>query len=111
MRSAAFQLGLVPFGCNRLIVTYWISLRPRVRRASFRHSASSHSPLLVGICFNLVLCVIARALKDLGFSHVRARPKAYKQTAEALDALARRALPGTPRPRPLSSFRRAARRA
>src|SRR5258708_3362821 len=44
-------IGPVPFGCNRLIVTYWISLPPRVRRASFRHSASSHSPLLVGICF------------------------------------------------------------
>src|SRR5260370_7205892 len=62
MRSATFQLGLVPFGCNRLIVRYWISLPPRVRRASFRHSASSHSPLLVGICFNLVFCVIASSL-------------------------------------------------
>jgi hypothetical protein len=31
----------------------------------------------------------------LGFSHVSARPKAYKQNAEAMDALARRDLPGT----------------
>src|SRR5260221_11988465 len=62
MRSATFQLGLVPFGCNRLIVTYWISLPPRVRRASFRHSPSSHSPLLGGICFNFVFCVIASSL-------------------------------------------------
>ena len=29
---------------------------------------------------------IYRALKDLGFSHVSARPKAYKQDAEAMDA-------------------------
>ena len=29
---------------------------------------------------------IYRALKDLGFSHVSARPKAYKQDAEAIDA-------------------------
>src|SRR5262249_2591103 len=30
---------------------------------------------------------IYRALKTLGFSHVSARPKAYKQNAEAMDAL------------------------
>jgi transposase len=29
---------------------------------------------------------IYRALKNLGFSHVSARPKAYKQNAEAMDA-------------------------
>ena len=29
---------------------------------------------------------IYRALKDLGFSHVSARPKAYKQDAEAMEA-------------------------
>src|SRR5947207_2424846 len=29
---------------------------------------------------------IYRALKDLGFSHVSARPKAYKQAPEAIDA-------------------------
>ena len=29
---------------------------------------------------------IYRALKDLGFSHVSARPKAYKQDAEAITA-------------------------
>src|SRR5262245_40306071 len=29
---------------------------------------------------------IYRALKNLGFSHVSARPKAYKQSAEARDA-------------------------
>src|ERR1700757_4053047 len=29
---------------------------------------------------------IYRALKDLGFSHVSARPKAYKQNAEAMEA-------------------------
>jgi transposase len=29
---------------------------------------------------------IYRALKDLGFSHMSARPKAYKQDAEAMDA-------------------------
>ena len=29
---------------------------------------------------------IYRALKNLGFSHVSARPKAYKQNAEAVDA-------------------------
>ena len=30
---------------------------------------------------------IYRAMKELGFSHVSARPKAYKQDAEAIDAL------------------------
>ena len=29
---------------------------------------------------------IYRALKNLGFSHVSARPKAYKQDAEAMEA-------------------------
>ena len=29
---------------------------------------------------------VYRALKDLGFSHVSARPKAYKQDADAIDA-------------------------
>ena len=29
---------------------------------------------------------IYRALKKLGFSHMSARPKAYKQNAEAMDA-------------------------
>jgi putative transposase len=29
---------------------------------------------------------IYRALKNLGFSHVSARPKAHKQNAEAVDA-------------------------
>jgi hypothetical protein len=60
----------VPFGCNRLIVTYWISLPPRVRRASFRHSASSHSPLLVGMAdFRRALEIKPlewRALRELG---------------------------------------------
>src|SRR4030088_622275 len=56
--SATFQFGSVPFGCNRLIATYWISLPPRARRASFTHSASSHSRLLVGICFRVSLCFI-----------------------------------------------------
>ena len=42
---------------------------------------------------------IYRALKDLGFSHVSARPKAYKQDAEAMDAFKklRRARGGHPR--------------
>ena len=29
---------------------------------------------------------VYRALKDLGFSHVSARPRAYKQNAEAMEA-------------------------
>src|SRR5258707_546246 len=29
---------------------------------------------------------VYRALKELGFSHVSARPKAYKQDADAMDA-------------------------
>jgi transposase len=35
---------------------------------------------------------IYRALKDLGFSHVSARPKAYKQDAEAMDAFKKSSL-------------------
>src|ERR1700749_3052751 len=33
---------------------------------------------------------IYRAMKELGFSHVSARPKAYKQDAEAMDAFKKR---------------------
>ena len=33
---------------------------------------------------------IYRALKDLGFSHVSARPKAYKQDADAIADLSKR---------------------
>ena len=42
---------------------------------------------------------IYRVLKNLGFSHVSARPKAYKQNAEAMDAFIklRRACGGNPR--------------
>ena len=50
MISATFQFGPAPFGCNRLIVTSWISLPPRVRLAIFKHSASSQALLLVRFC-------------------------------------------------------------
>ena len=33
---------------------------------------------------------IYRALKDLGFSHVSARPKAYKQDPDAMEAFKKR---------------------
>jgi len=33
---------------------------------------------------------VYRALKDLGFSHVSARPRAYKQNAEAMEAFKKR---------------------
>src|SRR5204863_7503806 len=36
--------------------------------------------------------MIYRALKDLGFSHVSARPKAYKQDAEAITAFKKTSL-------------------
>src|ERR1700747_3143518 len=36
---------------------------------------------------------IYRALKDLGFSHVSARPKAYKQNAEAMEPFKKTFLP------------------
>ena len=36
---------------------------------------------------------VYRALKDLGFSHVSARPKAYKQNAEAMEAFKKTFLP------------------
>ena len=35
---------------------------------------------------------IYRALKNLGFSHVSARPKAYKQNAEAMEAFKKTSL-------------------
>ena len=35
---------------------------------------------------------IYRALKKLGFSHMSARPKAYKQNAEAMDAFKKTSL-------------------
>jgi transposase len=37
---------------------------------------------------------VYRALKDLGFSHVSARPKAYKQDADAIDAFKKTGLRG-----------------
>lgn len=40
---------------------------------------------------------IYRALKDLGFSHVSARPKAYKQDAEAMDAFKKTSLHAWPK--------------
>jgi len=58
MISATFQLGPVPLGCSRLIVTRWISLPPGARLVSLRHSASSQSLVLVGNCLHLVLCTI-----------------------------------------------------
>jgi transposase len=36
---------------------------------------------------------IYRALKDLGFSHVSARPRAYKQDPEAMEAFKKRTFP------------------
>jgi transposase len=36
---------------------------------------------------------VYRALKDLGFSHVSARPRAYKQAPEAIDAFKKTFLP------------------
>ena len=36
---------------------------------------------------------VYRALKELGFSHVSARPKAYKQNAEAMEAFKKTFLP------------------
>src|SRR5258708_38567074 len=88
MISATFQLGPVPLGCNRLIMTRWISFPPRTRRASLRHSASSQSLLLVGNCFNLVLCTIpssvggARVQSD--DHHVQANLPAAKTTTHTM---------------------------
>ena len=39
---------------------------------------------------------VYRALKDLGFSHLSARPKAYKQDADALAAFKKTFPPGKP---------------
>jgi transposase len=36
---------------------------------------------------------IYRALKDLGFSHLSARPKAYKQDPDAMEAFKKTSLP------------------
>jgi transposase len=36
---------------------------------------------------------VYRALKDLGFSHVSARPKAYKQDGEAIEAFKKTSAP------------------
>src|SRR6266700_6169930 len=46
----------MPFGCSRLILASWISLPPRVRLASFKHSASSQALLLVGFCCSFLFC-------------------------------------------------------
>jgi transposase len=40
---------------------------------------------------------IYRAMKELGFSHVSARPKAYKQDAEAMDAFKKTFLRASPK--------------
>jgi hypothetical protein len=47
MRTATFQLGLAPFGCNRLIVTYWISLpghRPQSSSACPKRPIRTRAP-------------------------------------------------------------------
>jgi hypothetical protein len=88
MISATFQLGPVPLGCSHLIVTRWISSPPRTSRARFKHSASSHSLLLVGICFNLIFCTIpssvggARVQSD--DHHVQANLPAAKMTTHTM---------------------------
>jgi hypothetical protein len=64
----------------------------RFIRALRRRAAKTLLGMAIGC---LPYDTIYRALKDLGFSHVSARPKAYKQNAEPMDALARRDLPGT----------------
>jgi transposase len=46
---------------------------------------------------------IYRALKDLGFSHVSARPKAYKQDPDAMAALLLRHMPHRERLMPPSA--------
>jgi len=42
---------------------------------------------------------VYRALKELGFSHVSARPKAYKQNAEAMETFKKTSPPGGGGPR------------
>jgi hypothetical protein len=64
MISATFQLGPVPFGRIRLIITRWISSPPRVCFASFRHSASSQSLLRAGIWSDFFCWAIASARKS-----------------------------------------------
>jgi hypothetical protein len=51
---------------------------------------------------------IYRALKDFGFSHVSARPKAYKQDAEAVEAFKKRyrTCAGSPRGSPAGHLSR-----
>jgi hypothetical protein len=51
--------GPMPSGCSRLIVTRWIPLPPRVRLASFKHSASSQGLLLAGFCCSCLFCFLA----------------------------------------------------
>src|SRR5947209_2188884 len=88
MISATFQLGPVPLGCSRLIVTRWISFPPRTPRASLRHSDSSQSLLLVGICFNLVLCTIPSSVGGARIQsddhHVQANLPAAKTTTHTI---------------------------
>src|SRR6266511_789085 len=52
MISATFQLGRVPLGCTRLIVTRWISFPPRTRWACPRPPNPSPSPLLHGMSYH-----------------------------------------------------------
>ena len=47
-----------------------------------RYSFSVYEEFGISVSDNTVY----RALKDLGFSHVSARPKAYKQNADAMEA-------------------------
>ena len=46
---------------------------------------------------NLSNHCLYRALKELGFSHVSARPKAYKQDPEAMEAFKKTFPPAWPR--------------
>src|SRR5262249_38686927 len=84
--SATFQLGPVPFGRNRLMVTRWISLPPRVCLASFRHSALSHSLLLVGFCFcaNVFFTSVGGARVQSVDHHVQANLPNAKTTTHTM---------------------------
>jgi hypothetical protein len=67
-----------------------LSLLEHLLKPPGHHTDQQHARLspnvLEGVCRPGSDDTIYRAVKDLGFSHVSARPKAYEQDADAMDA-------------------------
>src|SRR4029077_7872062 len=96
-QTANFGARIVCFHCNRS--TH--DKPPSVCQVESFRERFGNPCLIMRIYEEFALSVsddtIYRAMKELGFSHVSARPKAYKQDAEAMDAFKKTFLRASPK--------------